>query len=216
MENKNTKWVRTTRAGAFTLIELLVVIAIIGIIAALLVNLAGPAAKGRKIARVNAELNQLVTVIESYKAAKNFYPPSHTNSINVVSNQLFYELTGTIYSEANNEFQTINGSEKISPATVDSFFGAKGFVNSATDRSEVKNYFPNLKAAQYAEISSNPDVELLIVPVEGPNDTPTPSGKKINPWRYNSVNPVHNPDTFDLWAEIVIGGKTNIIGNWKE
>jgi hypothetical protein len=59
-------------------------------------------------------------------------------------------------------------------------------------------------------------VELLVVPVPGPNDLTTESGRKINPWRYNSKTPVHNPDTYDLWAEIVIGGQTNIIGNWKE
>jgi hypothetical protein len=42
------------------------------------------------------------------------------------------------------------------------------------------------------------------------------NGKKINPWRYNASTPTHNPDSYDLWAEILIAGKTNIIGNWKE
>ena len=43
-----------------------------------------------------------------------------------------------------------------------------------------------------------------------------PSGtQKINPWRYNSSNPVHNPKSFDLWIDVLIAGKTNRICNWS-
>ena len=201
--------------SAFTLIELLVVIAIIGILAALITNLAGPAAQQRKIKRVQVELAQLETAIDSYKDKKGFYPPSHSDTNNTVTNQLFYELTGTVFIEADDEFQTINGSERIKIVTIDSFFGTKGFANSSTDRGAVKNFFPGLKVTQYKEVSVSPDVELLVCPVDGPNDI-TVNGKKLNPWRYNSKTPTHNPDSYDLWAEILIGGKTNIIGNWKE
>lgn len=206
------------RAGAFTLIELLVVIAIIGIIAALVAGLAAKAKIGRTRARVQVELQQLETAIDSYKEKKGFYPPSNGNTNNVFTNQLFYELTGTIFNpDPANDFQTINGSEKIKVQDIKNFFNADGFANSSTaaDRSEVKNFFPGLKSSQYAEISSSPDVEVLVVPVEGPNDIEV-NGKKINPWRYNSRTPVHNPDSYDLWAEIILAGKTNIIGNWKE
>lgn len=216
METKNIELMKTKRAGAFTLIELLVVIAIIGIIAALIANLAGKAATSRKIARVRTELVQLETAIESYKEKKGFFPPSNGNTNNVMTNQLYYELTGTIFDSVD-KYQTINGSETISTNVIDTFFGVQGFANSATaaDRSEVKNFFAASKSAQYAEVSSNPDVELLVVPVEGPNDIDV-NGRKINPWRYNSSTPTHNPDSFDLWAEIIVAGRTNIIGNWKE
>ena len=215
---KNTKigLMKKRRAGAaFTLIELLVVIAIIAILAGLIANLIGPAAKKKKINRVKTELAQLVTVIEAYKEKKGFYPPSNGNTNNVMTNQLFYELTGTIFNPANNNYQTINGSETIGVATIQNFFGTDGFANSSVDRGEIKNYFPGLRSTQYREVSSNPDVELLTVPVEGPNDIDV-NGVKLNPWRYNSSTPTHNPGSYDLWAEIVIGGKTNIIGNWTE
>ena len=49
--------------------------------------------------------------------------------------------------------------------------------------------------------------------------------EKTNAWRYvvakprrgqNDPYPTNNPNTFDLWAEVVIRGRTNLIGNWKE
>ncbi len=209
--------------NAFTLIELLVVIAIIGILAALITNLAGPAATKRKIARVQAELAQIETAIEAYQAKKNFYPPDNGKMktdgparLSSATNQLFYELTGTIYQT--NQFQTINGSETISVTVIQNIFNVDGFANSSVQSSEVKNFFAGLKSTQYRELSTTPDVQLLIVPVDGPNDlNNSSSGKKLNPWHYDSSSTNrHNPESYDLWAEILIGGKTNIIGNWKE
>src|ERR1043165_3144594 len=109
METKNINVRKTKRAGAFTLIELLVVIAIIGILAALIANLSGKAADARRKARVNTEMAQIETAIESYKEKKGFYPPSNGNTNIVAMNQLFYELTGTIFDPVNNIYQTING-----------------------------------------------------------------------------------------------------------
>ena len=39
---------------------------------------------------------------------------------------------------------------------------------------------------------------------------------KINPWRYNSSNPRYNPKSFDLWIDVIAGGKTNRICNWSD
>jgi hypothetical protein len=38
----------------------------------------------------------------------------------------------------------------------------------------------------------------------------------VNPFSYNSVNPTHNPNSYDLWVDLVIGGKTNRISNWSK
>lgn len=202
--------------NAFTLIELLVVIAIIGVLAALITGLAKPAAEKRQISRVKVELEQLITAIDSYKEKKGFYPPSNADTNKTAINQLFFELTGTVFDPTNNTYQTINGAEKIVVADINAFFGAQGFANSSTERGEVKNFIPALKSTQFAELDVPKDVEILIVPVAGPNDVTPAGGKKINPWHYNSISPTHNPGSYDLWAEIVTGDKTTIIGNWKE
>jgi len=58
----------------FTLIELLIVITIIGILAAaLLPSILGAPARARDAARI-ADLNQIVTAIETYAADKGQYP----------------------------------------------------------------------------------------------------------------------------------------------
>lgn len=200
---------RQTSARAFTLIELLVVIAIIGVLAGLIIGV-GPGAYNKKVlSRVQTELAGLVTVIEHYNEKVGNYPPDNTN--NPAQPPLFYELTGTISKDDGDPitYRTINGQESILTSDVKRFFGIDGFSNSDADSENVKNFYPNLKPSQFKEISTAPDVEVLVVPYKGPTGN-------LNPWRYNSSNPVHNPGSYDLWAEIVMGSKTNIIGNWKD
>ncbi len=37
----------------------------------------------------------------------------------------------------------------------------------------------------------------------------------INPWRY--VNPgINNPNSYDLWVQLVISGRTNLVCNWSK
>jgi len=66
--------------SAFTLIELLVVISIIGVLAALLLPVAGAVRKQSMIRTAQAEMAQLETAIDRYKSAYGFYPPSPTHS----------------------------------------------------------------------------------------------------------------------------------------
>src|SRR5258708_36249247 len=67
--------------AAFTLVELLVTISIIGILAGLLVGLAGVAKKKGTISRVEAELGRIDLAIGSYKSSMNFYPPDNYNDV---------------------------------------------------------------------------------------------------------------------------------------
>lgn len=58
----------------FTLIELLVVIGIIGILAAILVPVAGGAKKMLTRTKTKSRFNEWVTAVEQYKMAYGFYP----------------------------------------------------------------------------------------------------------------------------------------------
>ena len=58
---------------------------------------------------------------------------------------------------------------------------------------------------------------LLICSVGGPDAIYHPLGvQDLNPWRYNSLNPTNNPGSYDLWIQLRIGGKTNLICNWTK
>ena len=98
LSNRSRRSIRR-HSAAITLIELLVVIAIIGILAALLVGGAGIAQAKSRRARVEAEREQLISLIETYKKAKGYYPPDNPNTPTAYvgytyQNTLFYELTG--------------------------------------------------------------------------------------------------------------------------
>ena len=45
---------------------------------------------------------------------------------------------------------------------------------------------------------------------------PTVTLPYINPWHYNPINPTNNPDSYDLWIDVVWRGKTNRISNWSK
>lgn len=215
----------------FTLIELLVVISIIGVLAGLIIPLSGVAVTKMRISRVKAELNALVTAIETYRLEVGEYPPDHGQlrllsatanreqyRSNAAFNPLYYELVGAIFT--NRQFVTVSGSETIRTNELGAIFKRDGIRNSARSRFDVpyKGFSP--KPSQYAELSrtltQNQDVEVLAVSVPGPYTIPGGSGGKINPWFYDaSSTNRHNRQSFDLWAEISVSGKTNVIGNWK-
>ncbi len=227
----------TRKQSAFTLIELLVVITIIGVLAGLVVGMAGFASRKMRDMRVNAELQNLVAGIENYKLQTGFYPPDNSRTdypgtpaeqewARTAQNTLFYELSGATFDGITKSFTTLNQSESI-PALDLSYFGASTIANSARKRSDVPFRSFMFKAAQYKEVwlagKPDADLELLVVPVPGPkmidgiNEKKQQAPKSINPWHYDSSSTNrHNPNGFDLWAEYLVSGKTNVVGNWKD
>ena len=200
--NRMTKIGRRGRDGAFTLIELLVVISIIGILAALVLGVFPAIQRKKVLARVHTEVQNLASAIEKYKSDKNFYPPDNTN--NFAQPPLAYELVGTTLNNAT--YTTLNGQNTISAANVSTFFKRDGFANSGA---KAEDYHKNLKEGSVGVIPGSPDVRVLTVPYKGPNGD-------FNPFYYNSTNPEHNTESFDLWAVIVLNGQTYTIGNWKD
>ena len=199
---------------AFTLIELLVVIAIIGILAALVLGAGNVATKWKKRSRVQAELAQLVTALDSFHKKHGNYPPG--NSTNFAMNPLFYELTGVIYDPSTSSFKTVDNSSSFTAAGVRSMFNQDGFMNAQENPKDLKPFLELKSADQKKEVS--PGVFLLAVPVGGnpANELVGVGGIKINPWRYDATSATrHNPRSYDLWAEVQIGDVTEIIGNWN-
>src|SRR5688500_708450 len=237
---RQTKDVITAEdSHAFTLIELLVVIAIIGILAALVIPLAGIATVKMRIARVTAELNNYANAIENYKLETGEYPQdngllwnmntSDTNAYksNAAHNVLFYELTGAIFTNITGGqagFKSLQNSDEVGQNDLTVVFNANGICISDWVKNDIDYKGFSLKDSQYARLHKQPsyaskDLRIISVPVPGPytlaggND-----GKKlINQWFYDaSSTNRHNKTGFDLWAEINIGGKTEVIGNWKK
>ena len=226
--------VKNRSIAAFTLIELLVVIAIIGILAGLLIPLAGVATTKMRISRVKAELNSYVNAIETYKLETGEYPPDHGELRNVSAsnnwslylsnsalNPLFYELTGAIFTNKGGPARYVNmhDGEVVNAGDLTSVFKVNGLRNSARLKNDLDYKGFTVKEAQTAKLDPSfgaTGVEVLTVPVPGPYTLKGDQNKKINPWFYDaSSTNRHNKSGFDLWAEIEIGGKTMVIGNWK-
>lgn len=229
----------------FTLIELLVVIAIIGILAGLTVALVGKAAYAKKIETTKALLNDLETAIVNYKTTVGSYPyfnssppdPDNDDRAEVdgrtkilvpAMNPLFYELTGTVFNPQTRSYTSTQGGDGLNTNQCQSFFGVKGFQNTTLNPGKTK-FSIELDANEFAPISANPTVNLLIAPGKWPleeNDAlkqhrpirsdQTVKGTKIwtlNPWQYRAPG-MKNTTRFDLWADVPIGKKVYRIGNW--
>ena len=212
---------------AFTLVELLVVISIMAVLAGFTIPVLKTvkAAQQKKVAR--AELEHLQTALENYKAKYGAYPPGNQNAGSVYTapiygsmlSQLYYELAGTTINGAN--FVTLDGSASIPVASVNTAYGVGGFVNctkgSGEDGSIAKNFLPSLSSKQIGAVSNNSvaNTALLATSIGGPDLAYQPLGiSGLNPFRY--VYPgVNNPSGYDLWVQLVISGKTNLICNWS-
>lgn len=202
---------------AFTLVEMLVVIAVIATLAAMIFPAFSALKRRAAIQKAQTELKLVASAITDYKNQYRHYPPDHPG--NPITNGLYFELLGTVQKgvDPNIIFETKNGDARIPAAAVTVTFGQGGFVNctkgGGDDNTQAaKKFLVELKPAQYDQIA--PAIRLLACSVKWPdNDPATPD---INPWRYVSSNPTNNSGEFDLWVDIMVGGKTNRICNWSD
>ncbi len=198
---------------------MLVVITIIGILAALIVSGASHAFSTARKSRVQAERDALVTAIQSYYKNKGFYPPDNTNNNTQAS--LFYELTGTTndMGGAATGFVSTLTHETFASTDLLNLFNVGGFLNSSPDPTSIVNFDPAVaKGGGTAPFNfAGGTFTLFGVPVPGPLSSMTNSanGKSVNLWHYVLTNPTNNTGSYDLWMDVVYGGKTNRISNWS-
>ncbi len=228
----NTRPPRKVSLAAFTLIELLVVIAIIAVLAALIFPAAAAIKRRATITKVQTEMKQVATAIDVYKEKLGFYPPDNLTPVADaryygVINQLYYELLGTELNGNPPIYQTLDGTEQIRAIDVPKGFGANvsGFVNctkgaGGDDTVAARNFLKALTPGQQGAVTNNRSIRLKLLACSVPwpaNATFQPtSTPELNPWRYVSSNPTNNPGTYDLWVDVLVGGKTYRIGNWSQ
>jgi len=220
------------RLAAFTLIELLIVIAIIAILAAMIIPVAGMVNAKKQISVAETQLKGLEMAINGYKTKLGYYPPDNPN--NAVTNQLYFELMGTLSTntvspgQPPNLWITQDGSAQIGTGTtpnINAVFNVSGFANtSARTHSDdtgaaAQSFLSNLTPNQVGLLDpSNPNIKLLVCSVQWPTDKtppPIPTNPSLNPWNYISSHPTNNTGSYDLWVDLIIKGRTNRICNWS-
>jgi prepilin-type N-terminal cleavage/methylation domain-containing protein len=210
---------RKSRRTAFTLIELLVVIAIIAVLAGLLLAVQGALTDRKLKSTARAELNEIVTAIQAYHDKLGFYPPD--NPTNAAVGPLYYELVGTLLTNdpaGRPIYLTLDGNtlSQVKPADLPDLFNVTS-LQGDDQRSGPVNFLKDVRSLQLSRIGVAPTGgRVLICSVGwsklGDND----AINNLCSWRYNSSHPTNNPNTYDLWVDIYIRGKTNRVCNWSK
>jgi type II secretory pathway pseudopilin PulG len=195
-----------------------VVIAIMGILAGLSIPVLSKIkdAQYKKVA--TSELTVIENALESFKAKYGAYPPGN-NLGNPLFPQLYYELSGV--TNNGTSFVTLDGSAQIRIVDVPTAYGVGGFVNctkgSGEDAVNAKNFLIGLNTRQINYFMTNNLIQtaMILTSIGGPDAAYKPlGGPGLNPFRY--VYPgTNNPNSYDLWVQLVIRGQTNLICNWS-
>jgi len=203
--------------AAFTLIELLVVIAIMGVLAGLTLSILPGVKRRQAVNTAGAELEQIRTALENYKAKYGVYPPS--NPAGALTNQLYYELSGVTSTviDGTPSYQTLDSASSIATNVYKSTFNVGGAINCTQpggdpESAKAGNFLPALKPNRIGIIGS---FNVLITSVRGPDANYQPLGvSDVNPFRY-AYPGTNNPGSYDLWVQLVINGQTNLVCNWS-
>jgi prepilin-type N-terminal cleavage/methylation domain-containing protein len=189
----------------FTLIELMIVIAIIALLAALVVGLAGGASESSIRKAASGLLATLETAVDGYKADLGFFPPDNLAMGKPNRPPIYYSLRGGIRTVSGDLVMEDNNS--ITSNQIYSAFGLGGIVNSspAGRPKTAKDYLKGLKPGNIKEEAG---VKYVVFPRKGPDGD-------FNPVRYDASSANrHNLDSYDVWIDVMIGGKQVTIGNW--
>jgi len=206
-----------------------VVIGVIVVLAALTFPVMNAIRRQQTLHRARVELTHIETAIEAYKAKLGFYPPDNPlTPPDWTKNQLYYELLGTTLTTIAGQptFQTLDGSAQVgnTTASFQAAFGATTqvtrFMNCAKagagdDAPNAVKFLVGLKPAQFLAVNNPVTSTVLGLSISGA-PVFTRALEEIVPYGYNSSSPQHNPKSFDLWVDVLAGGKTNRVSNWSE
>lgn len=207
---------------AFTLMELLVVISVIAVLAALLFPAGAAIKRKATINKARAQLRQVAELIERYQTRFGYLPPD--NPAQPARNSLYFELVGSTREEDaahNFSYTSLDGAARISEVDCEDAFGVKAILNSTKSTGEeskpAEPFLKQLRQEQYYQYTKGGStIRLLTCAVPWPESSgQVIAGTQANPWRYLK-NGTNNPGSFDLWVDLVLGGKTNRIGNWHD
>jgi len=224
---ENRKSPIANRSG-FTLIELLTVIVVMAVLASFTIVVLGKIKDKEYVNVASAELGQIESALENYKAKYGVYPPSNAN-ISVVAGtntvpsstfpQLYYELSGV--TNDGTSYVTLDGSAKILVTDVPKVFGVGGFINcykgGGDEAAPPRNFLLGLRANQIGAAQGNAVATAnLITSVRGPDLNYTPLAvTDVNPFRYQYPGS-NNPSSYDLWVQLSIKGKRELVCNWSK
>jgi len=174
----------------------------------------------RLLSFLRAQRQTLVAAINDYKAALGSFPPDHVLGrdplmVDAVTNQLLYELTGTVYNPAKQTF-TAERFEPVAREMIRKLFGVDDFNNAVAVGTKPKQFLASSESIGSWEAHDDPDVNVLRPNFYWEGLDEVMVRLEVSPWRYNASHPSHNPNGFDLWVEVRAGDQHLVVGNWKE
>ncbi len=175
------------------------------------------------VSRTKAELGLLKMAIDDYQTKLGHYPPDNPGLPS--TNQLYFELMGTrpVTNLNAAAYQTLDGSALVRQSDFTTYLegGVQRIVNCSAkggdEDARVAERFlkSDLKPQQVAYPTDNPNMKFLVCSIAAPYQTRGFTPASPNFFRYNFSNPTNNPNSYDLWVDIVIAGRTNRISNWS-
>ena len=217
------------KKSGFTLVELLTVIAIIGVLAAFTVTVQRGVGRTTKISQARSEMVAIESALDNYKAQYGFYPQGSGNGASgALVNQLYYELTGVTNVTLNSMpcYQTLDGGSIVGTTFYANLFKVGGVANGSKNAGEEVAQARSFLYLKPNQIGSLPitnsfggyAVNFLVTSLGGPDAAYQPMGfPGLNPFRYVAPGPTnYNANGYDLWIQLVINGKTNLISNWSQ
>jgi hypothetical protein len=176
-------------------------------------------ATARLCLEASRQRDRLIAAIQGYKQSLGSYPPDHVLcqtplSVDAVTNQLLYELLGTVHDVTNNAFIP-SGFPQIPASMVREFFGTESIRNSVEKPQQLRHFLNATNTMAVYPVQRRGPVGLLAI---WPNwegmEAELYSYFEMASWRYNSSSPEHNAGGFDLWLEIRTPRTNILVKNW--